>query len=78
MPSRPNKDREQLVKGYKDYAKYGGMAFQFLGATLLGVFIGKWLDSYFGFEKAVFAVFLTILFMLGAMYSVFKDILSGE
>lgn len=51
------------------------MAFQFLAACLLGVFLGRWLDARIGNQRPLFAVFLTIFFMLGAFYSVYRQLL---
>lgn len=51
------------------------MAFQLLAACLLGVFIGRWLDEKTGNERPLFAVFLTIFFMLGSLYSLYRQLL---
>ena len=74
MAQKPKPKRREKAT-YKDYAKYGGMAMQFFGATIAGVFVGKWLDNYFEFSKATFAVFLAVGFMLAAMYKIFREIL---
>jgi F0F1-type ATP synthase assembly protein I len=51
------------------------MAFQLLGACLLGVFIGRWLDAQLALERPMFAVFLTIFFMFAALYLIYKQLL---
>jgi hypothetical protein len=56
-------------------ARYGGMAFQLLGACLAGVWIGRWLDARFHLERPTWAVFLTVIFMLGALYSLYRQLL---
>jgi len=55
--------------------KYGGMAFQLFGACLLGAFIGRWLDSWMGLERPLWAVFLTILFMAASIYVIYRQLL---
>ncbi|MBX2893644.1 MAG: AtpZ/AtpI family protein [Saprospiraceae bacterium] len=59
----------------KAVAKYGGMAFQLLGACLAGVFIGRWLDAKLQLERPTWAVFLTIFFMVGSLYSLYRQLL---
>lgn len=51
------------------------MAFQLLGACLAGVFIGRWLDARLQLERPTWAVFLTILFMIAALYSLYRQLL---
>lgn len=51
------------------------MAFQLLAACLIGVWLGKWLDGRMGNERPLFAVFLTIFFMLGILYSIYRQLL---
>ncbi len=51
------------------------MAFQLLAACLLGVFLGRWLDERLGNERPLFAVFLTILFMLASLYALYRQLL---
>lgn len=51
------------------------MAFQLLGACLAGVFLGRWLDAKMHLERPTWAVFLTILFMLGALYGLYRQLL---
>ncbi|CAM3368081.1 AtpZ/AtpI family protein [Aquirufa ecclesiirivi] len=45
------------------YQKYIGAAFQMLVTILLGVWLGRYLDGYFQFEKP----WLTIVFSLGSI-----------
>ncbi|MFN4253403.1 MAG: AtpZ/AtpI family protein [Saprospiraceae bacterium] len=74
MP-QPQSPQEKRRAAAKAYAKYGGMAFQFLAACLVGVFIGKWLDAKMQLDRPLWAVFLTIGFMAAAFYSVYKQLL---
>lgn len=73
LPKSPEEKRKSAIKSA---AKYGGMAFQLLAACLLGVFLGRWLDTRFGNERPLFAVFLTIFFMLGSLYALYRQLLS--
>lgn len=59
----------------KAIGKYSGMAFQLLGACLAGVFIGRWIDNYLQLERPTWAVFLTIFFMLGSLYALYRQLL---
>lgn len=75
MP-RPQPSPDQKRKlAIKSVAKYGGMAFQLLGACLAGVFIGRWLDAKMNLERPTWAVFLTIFFMVGSLYSLYRQLL---
>jgi F0F1-type ATP synthase assembly protein I len=72
---------QQTTKSDKSrnaYLVYGGMAFQFLGACLLGVFLGKWLDQKMAYDRPVWSVFLTVGFMVAAMYSVYRQLLNQK
>ena len=77
MPPKPpaKSPEEKRKSAIKAVARYGGLAFQLLGACLFGVFLGRWLDARFEMERPLFAVFLTVLFMIGALISVFRSLL---
>jgi ATP synthase protein I len=75
VPPSPQEKQRQAIKAA---AKYGGMAFQLFGACLAGVFIGKWLDSKLQLERPLWAVFLTIFFMVGALYSLYRQLLRDQ
>ncbi len=71
----PKSPQEKQRQAIKSVAKYGGMAFQLFGACLAGVFIGRWLDAKMHMERPMWAVFLTVFFMLGALYSLYRQLL---
>ena len=75
MPQSPEEKQKSATNAY---AKYGGMAIQFLGACLLGVMLGKWLDAKMQLERPFGAVFLTVGFMVAAMYSVYRQLLNDK
>lgn len=56
-------------------AKYSGMAFQLFATCLAGAFLGKWIDAKMGLEKPLWAVFLTVLFMVASLYALYKQLL---
>lgn len=72
---QPPSAEEKRKSAIKAVAKYGGMAFQLLGACLAGVFAGRWLDARLQVERPTWAVFLTILFMIAALYSLYRQLL---
>lgn len=51
------------------------MAFQLFGACLLGVLLGNWLDDRMQLERPLWAVLLTVLFMLAALYALYRQLL---
>jgi F0F1-type ATP synthase assembly protein I len=51
------------------------MAFQLLGACLAGVFIGRWLDARMHLERPLWAVCLTVLFMVASLYVIYRQLL---
>ncbi len=80
MPQTPlNKLPEEKRKSaIKATAKYGGMAFQLLGACLAGVFLGRWLDARMHLERPLWAVLLTVLFMIAALYALYRQLLRDK
>ncbi len=75
MSKQPPLSQEEKRKAaIKDVARYGGLAFQLLGACLAGVFIGRWLDAKMQLERPLWAVFLTILFLVASLYSLYKQL----
>jgi F0F1-type ATP synthase assembly protein I len=73
-PPPPQSPEEKRKSAIKDWAKYSGLAFQLLGACLAGVFIGRWLDAKMQLERPLWAVFLTVLFMVAALYSLYRQL----
>lgn len=51
------------------------MAFQLFGACLVGVLLGNWLDDRMQLERPLWAVLLTVLFMLAALYALYRQLL---
>lgn len=81
MPQAPQpkpSPQERRKSAIKATAKYGGMAFQLLGACLAGVFIGRWLDGKLNLDRPTWAVFLTIFFMTASIYALYKQLLRNK
>ena len=72
LPQPPEEKRKSAIKAI---AKYSGMAFQLLAACLAGMLIGRWLDTRMHLERPTWAVFLTVFFMLVALYSLYRQLL---
>lgn len=75
QPLQPPSPEEKRKSATKAIARYSGMVFQLLGACLAGVFLGRWLDAKMQLERPTWAVFLTILFMIAALYSLYRQLL---
>jgi F0F1-type ATP synthase assembly protein I len=71
----PKSTPEKQKSAIKAVARYSGLAFQLLAACLLGVFLGRYLDARFQMERPLFAVFLTVLFMIAALVSVARSLM---
>ncbi|WP_298262841.1 AtpZ/AtpI family protein [uncultured Lutibacter sp.] len=67
--SNPKK-KKQLNK----YLQLTGVAFQ-MGITIyLGVYFGKWLDSYFETSNKIYTIILTLLSLFAAIWSVLAQL----
>lgn len=73
-PLQPLSPEEKRRSAIKEWAKYSGLAFQLLGACLAGVLIGRWLDAKMQLERPLWAVFLTVLFMVASLYSLYRQL----
>lgn len=51
------------------------MAFQFLAATLLGVFIGQWLDKKCATGRPVFTIIFSLFFVIASLVLTVRDLL---
>ena len=51
------------------------MAIKMVAIMLGGVYGGKWLDSYFSIEHHIFALVLSLLSVILAMYVIIKDLI---
>jgi F0F1-type ATP synthase assembly protein I len=66
---------EKKRSAIRALAEYSGMGFQLLAACLLGVFLGRWLDEKMQLERPLWAVTLTVLFMVASLVSIFRKLM---
>ena len=74
MLQQPQSPEEKRKSAIKATARYSGLAFQLFGACLAGVLIGRWLDAKMHLQRPLWAVFLTVLFLLGSLYSLYRQL----
>lgn len=72
---KKNKDLKKHKQSLKSYAKYSGLAFQMAAIIIIGTLGGYKLDQYFGFEKHVLTLILSLLSVVFAIYFAIKDFL---
>lgn len=54
------------------------MVFLLFGSILAGVLIGKWLDERAANQRPFFAVGLAVLFLVAALWSIFRQLLNDK
>ena len=74
QPQPVKSPEERRKSAIRATAKYGGMAFQLFASCLAGVFIGRWLDAAMHLERPLWAVLLTVLFMLASLYALYRQL----
>ena len=72
---KKNKDSKNYKQSLKSYAKYSGLAFQMAAIIFIGTFGGYKADEYFGFEKHILTLILSLLSVVFAIYFAIKDFL---
>lgn len=75
LKPKKNKPSFKYKQSLKDYAKYSGIAFKMGIIIFLGAYGGLKLDEYFGFQKHILTMIITMLSVVLAMYIVIKDVL---
>ena len=74
-PEEPNESRKKSLSAF---ARYSGMAFQIAAAIILGVLAGQWLDKKFPMKFAVFTTILTILGVFVGVFFAIRDVLKQK
>lgn len=75
QPQQKKSPEEKQKSAIRAVAKYSGMGMQLFVSCLLGALLGRWLDAKYHLERPLFAVFLTVLFLFAALYSIYKQLL---
>jgi hypothetical protein len=74
----PNSDtapkKGKKKKPVVNYMQYMGLAFQLFIMLGLLIFAGKWLDNYFGFDKAYVTAFLPLIGLIAYFYKIIKEL----
>ena len=66
---------QEPVKKVNNYLKYSSMGFQMVGALLVGILIGRWLDRMLETPKPYFTATLALVFTSASIYLVLRDFL---
>jgi len=75
LQPKKNKKPKKYKQSLKNYAKYSGIAFQMAAIIIIGTLGGYKLDQYFGFEKHILTLILSLLSVILAIYTAIKDFL---
>ena len=59
----------------KEYLRYSGLGFQMITIIVVGIFLGMGLDKWIGTEKPYFSAGFSVLFVLLALYFMFREII---
>lgn len=65
-------------KSFQHYARYSGMAFQILGAILLGSYVGYWIDAKLENEQAIATASCALIGVLLGLYVSLKDLIKNK
>lgn len=65
--------KEQPKSNFNKYLKYSGIAFQMVVVILGGVYLGKFLDSKFPNESAIYSVICIMLAVCLSILVAIKD-----
>lgn len=57
------------------WAKYGGMAFQFLACILIGYFVGDYLDAKYGNETKYLTALCSVVMLFVCIFLIIKDVI---
>ena len=72
------RDRKKINLKDNAYLKYSGMAFQIVAYLLVGIFIGKKLDTHFDTEQPIFTAILAMLFLAAYFFKLYIDLNRGK
>jgi len=72
---KQQESKKEEKRALNAYTRYTSIAFQMLVIMLAGVFGGRELDKWLGWDFPVFTLVLTILAVFLAIYTVIKDLI---
>jgi len=75
MEEQEKEKNQKKNKGFSDYARYTGIAFQMAVIIFLTTWGGVKLDQLAGFSNPVFTIILSLLGVFAAIYTAIKDFL---
>lgn len=75
MEEQEKEKNQKKNKGFSDYARYTGIAFQMGVIIFLTTWGGIKLDQLFGFSNPVLTIILSLLGVFAAIYTAIKDLL---
>jgi ATP synthase protein I len=75
MEEQEKEKNQKKNKGFSDYARYTGIAFQMGVIIFLTTWGGIKLDQLAGFSNPVFTIILSLLGVFAAIYTAIKDFL---
>lgn len=73
--SEPN---EKNIKKVNVYLKYSGLAFQLAFVIFVGIYLGNYIDTYFGLKVPVATMILVLLLFGAYMYKLVVDLMKPK
>ena len=68
---------EEVTRPAKNYARYGGLAFQMAAVIALSVWGGQWLDGLLGWKFPLFTILLLLTGLTGVIWSIYRSVRKG-
>ena len=65
-------------KKINNVMKYSGMAMELFAIIMISVFLGRFLDDYFGLEKPYIMLSLIVILFGGYMYRMYLDLTKNQ
>ena len=72
-PQKKKNLTKQENRGFRDFGRYSGLAFQMVALILLPTLGGVKLDKLTGWKTPVFTIILSLLGVFAAIYFTVKD-----
>lgn len=72
------KPNEKNIRKVNAYLKYSGLAFQLAFVIFVGIYLGKYIDSYFGLKVPIATMILVVLLFGAYMYKLVIDLMKPK